>query len=141
MDLYAYLVVLIVALGFVVVLPLLSGTFSYKVHTPRGKGRGGPVSVTSKKQTLREKLSISKNQAPIKIQLSHNGHSSSRTSDAGSETRATLLKKRTFDNDPNTFDYDLTELIEEDERKERREQEIRFQRLAGREQEVSESIV
>ncbi|CEP61373.1 Exp1p LALA0_S03e01420g [Lachancea lanzarotensis] len=131
MDLYAYLVVLFVVLGFILVLPLVSGTFSYKLATPGGKKGFGKESSSSKS-------SRSKNGARFKIELNHTGPNTA------SGSRTSTLRKRqgfTIDNDPNTFDYDLTELIEEDQREEQREQELRYQRLAGREQENNELLV
>ncbi|SCU89711.1 LAFA_0E20252g1_1 [Lachancea sp. 'fantastica'] len=129
MDLYAYLVVLVVVLVFVLVLPLVSGTFSYKLASSGVKKGFGKTSSSSSK---------SKTGARFKIQLNHDGPNSV------AESRSSTLRKRqgfAIDNDPNTFDYDLTELIEEDQRQEQREQELRFQRLAGHEQQNSELLV
>ncbi|SCV05372.1 LANO_0H06040g1_1 [Lachancea nothofagi CBS 11611] len=145
MNLFAYFVLFVVVIAFILVLPLLSGTFTYKLQKPGAKtsSRNSDSSSLSKRQRFREKMRFSKEQTPLKIQLSHEAHSSSRGNESESDSKVGLKKRtiRKFDSDPNTFDYDIAELMEEDEREEQRERALQFQKFAGKEQETHESLV
>ncbi|SCU88677.1 LADA_0E11496g1_1 [Lachancea dasiensis] len=146
MNLYAYFVVLFVVFAFILVLPLLSGTFSYKLHKPTSHNSHTSqesASSISRRQKLREKLNITKEQNPLRIHLDAAASSSIPSRKYGIDSK-TGPKRRTiakFDNDPNTYDYDLAELIGEDEREEQRERELQFRQFAGKQQEVHESLV
>ena len=133
-----------VVITFILVLPLVSGAFAYKVRKPVARpARSSDQANLTKRQKLKEKLDFSKDQSPVSIRLSTDAHTSSRKKDFEIDSK-TGLKKRTigkYSNDPNEFDYDLAELIEEDQQEEQREQELRYKQFSGREQQESEALV
>ncbi|CAR25072.1 Exp1p [Lachancea thermotolerans CBS 6340] len=143
MDFYAFLVLFVIIVAFVLLLPLLSGTFAYKFRKPAARAGKTDHEHLSRTQKLKEKLEFSKDENPIKFQLRDNASTSSRNKPFEVDSK-TGLKKRTigkYSADPNEFDYDLTELIEEDVLEEKKENELRYQQFAGREQEESEALV
>ncbi|SCW01932.1 LAFE_0E10440g1_1 [Lachancea fermentati] len=144
MDFYVYIVLFLVVIVFITLLPMISGVATYKIEKPKPASRKGHDSTgLSKREKLKEKVNFTKDQNPFKFRLNTTASAFS----AGKEFEVdskTGLKRRiigTFSNDPNEFDYDVEELIEEDVAETRKEEEARYQKFAGREQEENEALV
>ncbi|CAL9731411.1 ER export of PMA1 protein 1 [Monosporozyma unispora] len=143
MDFYAYFILLFVVILFVVILPLLSGIGSFKVNkSTSNKGRE-----QARSERLKFKLNKEKK---LRDDATDNsiGVSSSTLKKTGKFEidSKTGLKKRVIgtyieNEDPNTFDFDVDDLINEDEEEEKREQLKRRNKFKGREYAASESFV
>lgn len=98
MDLYFYFAIFIFVILFVLLLPVLSGIGGFKI---------GQRNSSNHNSDHRLKFKLSKEQGT--------GRSSSREYEIDSKTG---LKKRVIGNyneDPNTYDYDLDEIINADD--------------------------
>lgn len=142
MDFYAYFVLLFVVMLFVIVLPLLSGVGSFKVD----KSNSNDGKQHSRNEMLKFKLKDKKKQNKdddVSIGVSSSTLKKTGKFEIDSKTG---LKKRVIgdyvkNEDPNTFDFDVDDLINEDEEEEQREQLKRRNQFKGREYEASESFV
>ncbi|SMN18777.1 similar to Saccharomyces cerevisiae YDL121C Putative protein of unknown function [Maudiozyma saulgeensis] len=123
MELYGYLIVLLVIIAFVALLPLLSGV--------GGFNKGNSTVQGKRKTVINFKLKEGED---------NKGKSSTFANTHKFDTdNKTGLKRRVigkYDNDPNSFDYDINELIDEDANEEKRKQEERLAGLKGKEEEL-----
>ena len=129
MELYGYIIVLIVIIAFIVLLPLISGVGNFN----RNKN-----------------VSEGKRNAVINFKLKEGADSSKGSSSTFAKTHnkfdiddKTGLKRRIigkYDDDPNSFDYDINELIDEDANEEKKEQEERYAQYKGREEEAYDDL-
>lgn len=147
MDFYVYFVLLFVVILFILLLPFLSGIGSFKLDNFRSnkniRQNGGRRDILKFK--LKEEKELS-NADEISVGASSSAIITSKKTGKFEIDSKTGLKKRvigkyTNDADPNTFDFDIDELINEDEEEERRELLKRRNQFKGREYEASESFV
>lgn len=124
MGVYGYLIVLLAIVAFLVILPLVSGVGTFKLSS---------IGKKDNKKSKNDKL----------VNFKLNEKQGKATSGASSTFNKTLnfdldsktgLKKRVigkFNTDPNSFDYDIDDLIQEDHIEEQQEQAQRFNRFNG----------
>lgn len=146
MNLFAFFLLFLVAMIFVAALPLISGIATYKYEKTSAKGlaknKRNEDSNQSKREKLKERINITKDSNPMKLHLKEDGSSSS--TDKFEIDGKTGLKRRVigkYSNDPNDFDYDVDELIAEEEIENQREEDQRYERFAGKESEAREELV
>lgn len=147
MDFYAYFVLLFVVILFIVVLPSLSGVGTFKLDNSRNvknaKQNGSRSDVLKFKLKKEEESS---NADEISNGVSSSTISTSKKTGKFEIDSKTGLKKRVIGNnakngDPNIFDFDVDELINEDAEEEKRELTKRYSMFKGREYEAAESFV
>ncbi|CAB4257058.1 similar to Saccharomyces cerevisiae YDL121C Putative protein of unknown function [Maudiozyma barnettii] len=127
MELYGYLIVLLIIVAFIALLPLISGVGGFN------KGDG---------------TTEGKNKATINFKLKEDQDNKGKSSTFANSHKfavdnKTGLKRRVigkYDNDPNSFDYDLNELIDEDANEERKIQEDRYASFKGKEEELYDEL-
>lgn len=121
MDFYVYFVLLFVVILFILLLPLLSGIGSFKLDNFRSnkniRQNGGRRDILKFK--LKEEKESS-NADETLVGVSSSAIITSKKTGKFEIDSKTGLKKRvigkyTNDADPNTFDFDIDELINEDE--------------------------
>lgn len=131
MELYGYIVLIVVVVGFMAFLPVVSGVGNFNVKKgtkSQGKKREGMVDFK-----LNEKKDAAKGASSTYSQT-----------DKYSVDSKTGLKKRVigkFSTDPSSFDFDIDELINEDAAQEKQEQEKRYADLQGKTEEVLDELV
>lgn len=136
MEIYVYVIVFAVVLLFVVLLPLVSGVGSFSIDKPV-KRTVGPAKGPGAKEPFKFKLS-KKDEQP------QGAFSSARKTGKFEVDPRTGLKRRVigkFDEDPNNFDYDLDELVNEDRVEEERAQASRLQKFEGSTEKAYEELV
>lgn len=129
MELYGYLIVLLVIIAFIVLLPLLSGVGNFNRNMNVSEGKHNPM-INFK---LKEGADLTKGTSST-FAKTHNKF------DVDDKTG---LKRRVigkYDDDPNSFDYDINELIDEDANEQRKEQEERYAQYKGREEEAYDDL-
>lgn len=147
MDFYAYFVLLFVVILFILLLPIFSGIGSFKLDNSRGSKNtklNGAKRDVLKFRLKKEKESSSA--GDISTGVSSSSISISKKTGKFEIDSKTGLKKRVIgnyanDEDPNTFDFDVDELINEEEEEERRKLLKRRSQFKGREYEAAESFV
>ena len=131
MELYGYLILIVIVVGFLALLPLVSGVGTFNMN------KGANVQGKKKEGMVDFKLAAEKE---------------GRTGTASSSSRAgkfsvdskTGLKRRVigkYSADPSTYDFDIDDLIKEDAVQEREEQEKRYADMAGKTEEVLDELV
>ncbi|QLQ77985.1 hypothetical protein HG537_0A02320 [Torulaspora globosa] len=135
MEIYIYLIVFAVVLVFVVLLPMVSGIGSFSIDKPVKKSIGK----SQRKEPFKFKLSKEDNE-PENV----SGFSSARKTGKLEVDPRTGLKRRVigkFDEDPNNYDYDLDELLNEDRVEEEKAQVRRLQKFQGNTEKAYEELV
>lgn len=126
MDLFAFLIVIFFVILFIVILPLLSGVGSFGVQKSRN--------VNKESSSKREKLKRQLDKANV-LKFSLKKEEDEQDNSAFVIDPKTGLKKRVigkYDHDPNNFDFDISDLIEEDERAHETEVRLRTKKLVGK---------
>ena len=144
MDFYAYFVLLFVVILFILLLPIFSGIGSFKLDNSRSSKNTKLNGDVLKFRLKKEKESSSADD--ISTGVSSSSISTSKKTGKFEIDSKTGLKKRVIgnyanDEDPNTFDFDVDELINEEEEEERRKLLKRRSQFKGREYEAAESFV
>ncbi|CCD23376.1 Exp1p NDAI_0B03420 [Naumovozyma dairenensis CBS 421] len=154
MDIFAYFVLFCVVILFIIILPLLSNVGNFKIGRPSSRPSDQDVP-TSNRQRLKNAIN-DPNLLKFKLKKepednyddNTSGKSSANTRDGKFEIdNKTGLKKRIIGrkvvdaSNPNEFDYDLEELINEDRIEEERAEAKRMSKFKGKEQETYEELV
>lgn len=133
-----YVIVLAAVLLFAMLLPMVSGIGSFGVDKPVAKGRA-PVKGSKAKAPFKFKLS-----KEVEGSDGTTGFSSARKTGKLEVDPRTGLKRRVigkFDEDPNNYDYDLDELVNEDRVEEERAQVKRLEKFEGSTEKAYEELV
>lgn len=153
MNLTAFFVIILIVILFIVCLPLLSGVGNFRLNKNSGVLKSQQDDIKSKRQRLNNAL---RKADVLKFELNDNSGSDNKSSNVGDTFASkgkfeidskTGLKRRIIgryqkdNNDPNEFDFDLNELIEEDKEQERKEMEVKSNKFKGKEQETYEGLV
>lgn len=142
MDFYAYFVLLFVVILFVIVLPLLSGVGSFRVDNSKlNNGKQQSRNDRLKFKLKEEKKQNKDDDASIGVSSSTLKKTGKFEIDSKTGLKKRVIGEYVQNEDPNTFDFDVDELINEDEEEELREQLKRRNQFKGREYEASESFV
>lgn len=143
MELFAYFILIIIIVLFIVVLPLLSGVGSFKIDKSIAKrqerSKRDPNVLKFKLKEQKDK-SNSDNDS-IGISSSTFKKTGKFEIDSKTGLKKRVIGKYVQDDDPNTFDFDVDELINEDEEEEKRELQQRRSKFQGREYEANEDFV
>ncbi|CAI4057431.1 hypothetical protein SKDZ_04G1220 [Saccharomyces kudriavzevii ZP591] len=149
MHLYGYIVLLIVVIVFIALLPLFSGIGTFKFTNPSSSAPAQPKTGNlGKRRYLKNKLNHTN---VLKFDLKDgegtSGNDSTGVSSASKKFEIdskTGLKRRVigqYNRDPNDFDFDIDELINEDELDEQREEEKKLKKYSGKKNEAYEGFV
>ncbi|CCE93605.1 Exp1p TDEL_0G02380 [Torulaspora delbrueckii] len=138
MDLYAFLVVFALVLLFVVLLPTVSGIGSFSVNKS-----GRKVTSTSKKEKGKKpfKFELKKD---ADVERTETGLSTAHKTGKLEIDPRTGLKRRVigkYDENPNNYDYDLDELVNEDRIEEEKAQAQRLKQFQGSTEKAYEELV
>ncbi|CAM9017623.1 unnamed protein product [Wickerhamomyces anomalus] len=118
MDLFVFLIVFAVVIFFIAFLPLLSGVASYKLQaTTQLEAKSS--SRDSKFSKLKHIPNVSKSDIPFKF--------APKINNGDSKIRNRKAKNADIDLNPSHYDYDLDELIEEENREDAEEKQREFQ--------------
>lgn len=142
MDPYIFMIAFILVIAFVVMLPIISGIGTFKVDKSSKGGNYSSFNKKSEKQRGSLKFELSKDSKDEES----SGLSSSANNKAGrfDIDSKTGLKKRLigkYDEDPNKYDYDIDELINEDQLEAELEQAQRLERFDGSKEKAYEELV
>ncbi|CAI4037786.1 hypothetical protein SMKI_04G1190 [Saccharomyces mikatae IFO 1815] len=149
MHLYGYFVLLIIVLVFIALLPLFSGIGTFKLAKPSSSAsKPSTTGKYGKREYIKKKLNHTN---VLKFDLKDrddslgddraHASSASRKFEIDSKTG---LKRRVigqYNKDPNDFDFDINDLINEDELEERREEEEKLKKYDGKKNEAYEGFV
>ncbi|KOH00249.1 Exp1p DI49_0950 [Saccharomyces eubayanus] len=149
MHLYGYFVLLIAVVLFIALLPLFSGIGKFKLTKPSSSVKAqSPTGKLGKREYLKSKLNHTN---VLKFDL--NGEKDGSGDDStgvSSDLRKfevdskTGLKRRVigqYNQDPNDFDFDINDLIVEDELDEQREEEKKLKKYNGKKNQAYEGFV
>ncbi|CCC67467.1 hypothetical protein NCAS_0A09090 [Naumovozyma castellii] len=138
MELVAYFIVLFVVILFLVILPILGNVGNFKI----GKPSSGKEKVKSKRQRLKNAIN---DPNLLKFKLKDEDTKGASSANKFQLDSKTGLKRRVLGNsdnqDPNAFDYDIDELINEDRLEEEAEEAKRVGKFKGKERETYEALV
>lgn len=144
MDFFKFLIVLVIVVLFILVLPWLSGIGSYSIQKAAVSNKKTP---DSRREKLKNKLdkSVALNFS-LKDKNDESDGKSSHVSKRGEFDidSKTGLKRRVlsrYDKDPNNFDFDIDELIDEDRKEEAKEEQQRIKKFGGKSSEAYEGFV
>ena len=141
MDLYIYLAIIFVVISFVILLPILSGIGTFQLNNPKLLSKEKNI-VRSNESFLKFKLKENKDSTP---QANVDSASSAFKKNGNFEIDSrTGIKRRTigkYNNDPNSFDYEIEDLINEDIVEEENEQKIRLREFDGNREKAYEEFV
>lgn len=138
MDLYIFLVVFALVLLFVVLLPTVSGIGSFSVNK---SGRKVASTASNDKGKKPFKFQLKKE---VDVDSGETGFSSAHKTGKLEVDPRTGLKRRIigkYDEDPNNYDYDLDELVNEDRVEEEKAQVRRLQKFEGSTEKAYEELV
>ncbi|QLL30419.1 hypothetical protein HG536_0A02360 [Torulaspora globosa] len=138
MEIYVYLIVFAVVLLFVVLLPMVSGIGSFSIDKPVKKSSGS-TKESKMKEPFKFKLRKEDNEPE-----NASAFSSARKTGKFQVDPKTGLKRRVigkFDEDPNNYDYDLDDLLNEDRVEEEKAQVRRLQKFQGSTEKAYEELV
>ncbi|SCU90739.1 LAMI_0E03422g1_1 [Lachancea mirantina] len=141
MDPFAFFVVFVIVVIVVLFLPLLSGIGSYRYKKPQftGKNFQNREKARSAREKVKDSLKLSREQNPVKFQLKDELGPARFEMDS-----KTGLKRRNvgvYSKDPNDYDYDVDQLIQDEIQEEKREERARYAKFEGKEQEENEALV
>lgn len=149
MHLYGYFVLLIVVVLFIALLPLFSGIGKFKLTKPSSSAKAqSPTGKLGKREYLKSKLNHA-NVLKFDLKGEKDGSDDDSTG-VSSDIRKfeidskTGLKRRVigqYNQDPNDFDFDINDLIVEDERDEKREEEKKLKKYNGEKNQAYEGFV
>ena len=142
MDPYIFMIAFLLVIAFVVMLPIISGIGTFKLDKSSKGGNYSSFNKKSEKQRGSLKFELSKDSKDEES----SGLSSSANNKAGrfDIDSKTGLKKRLigkYDEDPNKYDYDIDELINEDQLEAELEQAQRLERFDGSKEKAYEELV
>ncbi|CAI4059374.1 hypothetical protein SUVZ_04G1230 [Saccharomyces uvarum] len=149
MHLYGYFVLLIAVVLFIALLPLFSGIGKFKLAKPSSSAEAqSPTGKLGKREYLRSKLNHA-NVLKFDLKGGKDGSDDDSTG-VSSDLRKfeidskTGLKRRVigqYNQDPNDFDFDINDLIVEDELDEKREEEKKLKKYNGKKNQAYEGFV
>lgn len=134
MNFYTFLIAFVLVVIFAILLPIVSGIGTFKVEKQQ---RGSTNAHLKDKRGVKFELS-SKTES---FGTASSTNRKERNFDIDSRTG---LKKRVigkYDEDPNTYDYDVNEFINEDAEEEKRAQVERLQKFDGSKEKAYEELV
>ncbi|CDO94586.1 unnamed protein product [Kluyveromyces dobzhanskii CBS 2104] len=140
MDPFVYLIVFLLAVVFVVLLPIVGGIGSYSVDR---KARSSEVQGDGKAKSLRSYTELKKEDAPVKFKVGSSKEGKGFGGQKFDIDSKTGLKKRVigkYKKNENAFDYDVDELIAEDLEEQQQEEAARYAQLLGKENETLEHL-
>ncbi|AMD20505.1 HDL239Wp [Eremothecium sinecaudum] len=126
MSIAAYLIVAFVVFFIVVSLPFISGIASYKINVSNGLGDKKHKSTDGKKL--------------VEFQLSKGADLQRKHYDIDGKTGLKRRNIRKVDSNISSYDYDIEELIAEDEKMEQEENDRRYEQFKGKENERVEDL-
>ncbi|CCK68211.1 Exp1p KNAG_0A05460 [Huiozyma naganishii CBS 8797] len=134
MNPYAFLIVLVIVILFITVLPMLSGI---------GKFGLGDQKINTSKKAMKFNLRESKEEGDKSSIASSRSFNIKDTyeADAKHGLKKRGVSKYTGNDDPNQFDFDVDDLINEDRKEEEAAIYKRRQECNGKERETYESFV
>ncbi|EJS44345.1 YDL121C [Saccharomyces arboricola H-6] len=149
MHLYGYFVLFIVVVLFIALLPLFSGIGTFKLTKPSSSAKAQPTTgKLGKRDFLKNKLNQTnvlkfnlKDGKDVSEDNSTGVSSAPRKFEVDSKTG---LKRRVigrFNQDPNDFDFDIDELINEDNLEEQKQEEKKLKEYNGKKHEAYEAFV
>ncbi|KAL3228929.1 hypothetical protein RNJ44_02016 [Nakaseomyces bracarensis] len=130
MDFFAFLVVIFLVIMFIMILPLLSGVGSFGLQ----KSKNDKKETSSRREKLKQQLDKA-NVLKFSLKKEDDDETHSVRPSHFDIDSKTGLKKRVigkYDHDPNSFDFDISDLIEEDQRQQESELKKRTKNLAGK---------
>ncbi|KAH3901242.1 uncharacterized protein SCODWIG_02838 [Saccharomycodes ludwigii] len=163
MNIFVFLIVFLIILFIVLVLPTLSGLGSFHIDKNalndiknRKSHRTGSLNEKSnefgqEQETINNKsifrskplkFKIKQEEPPQNQEQSCNGNSNSFDNRYTANSRTGLKNRVTakYNSDPNAFDFEVDDLINEDRDLEKIEQEKRFAQIKGKENEILEEL-